>query len=379
MFDVVVIGGNLAGTTAAINAAKEDISVSLVERNKEPFFPAHCGEAIPDNTAELLNLDKIGCDKNEIKNMMINVSSKEYAFKLKNHKTIVFDRNFVEKELLKEAGKKGVKLILGTSMRDFNPPHEIYLDNDTIIKGRVIIDASGIACQVGRRVGMDTKIKPENIGVCIQSRVQSNFNPDVMKIWFHKPYAPFGYAWLFPFNEKMANIGLGVIGGQKLDLPKLLENYIDDMTDGQYKITNTFRSCVPSAPPGKLIKDNVMVVGDAARLAHPSLGGGIGNAIFSGSLAGIIAAKYIQGIASLESYQDSMRIKISRLRKAYIRKRKVFETEKKFVRAFRRVFSIMCFINKLFPNLLEGYIFKSLEQDKFILEKYKKNPLIFSN
>jgi digeranylgeranylglycerophospholipid reductase len=379
MFDVVVIGGNLAGATAAINAATKGVSVSLVERNKEPFFPAHCGEAITDIMAELLNLDKIGCAKNEIKNIIVNISSKEYAFKLKKHRIIIFDRNFVEKELLKEAEKKGVKLILGTSMRDFNLPHEIFLDNNTMIKGRVIIDASGIACQVGRRIGMDTRLRSEDIGVCIQSRVQGNFNVNMMKLWFHKPYAPFGYAWLFPFNEKMANIGLGAIGRKKLDFPKLLDNYIEDVTDGQYKITSTFRACVPLASPmSKLIKDNVMIVGDAARLAHPALGGGIGNALFSGSLAGIVAAKYIKGeIPSLKSYQNSMHIKISRLRKAYNSKVKVSETEEKFVRTYRRVFSILCFINKLFPNLLQGHISKILEQDKFILESYTQSPFIF--
>ena len=66
MYDIVVIGGNLAGTTAAINAAEEGANVLLVERNKEPFNPAHCGEMLIDTEAELLNLDKIGCEKNEI-------------------------------------------------------------------------------------------------------------------------------------------------------------------------------------------------------------------------------------------------------------------------------------------------------------------------
>jgi digeranylgeranylglycerophospholipid reductase len=211
VFDVIVIGGNLAGTTAAINAAKEGINVALIERNKEPFFPAHCGEMLTDVETELLDLDKIGCDKNEINNIIINISSKEYFFKLRTIKIIIFNRNFFEKRLLKEARKNGVKLLLGTRMRDFRQPNEIYLDNNEIIKGKIIIDASGISCHVGKRIGINTKLKPKDIGVCIQSRVQGNFNSNTIKSWFHKPYAPFGYAWLFPLDEKTANIGLGVI------------------------------------------------------------------------------------------------------------------------------------------------------------------------
>jgi len=294
MFDIVVVGGNLAGSVAAINAAKEGANVALIERNKDPYYPAHCGEMLIDTEAELLNLEKIGCKKNEISNLKINVSFKEYSIKLKNRKIIIFDRNFVEKELLNKADKIGIQMMIGTTMIDFKSPNTIYLDNKKIVRGKIIIDASGIACQVGRRIGINTKIKTKDIGVCIQSRVESNFDPNTIKSWFHKPYAPFGYAWLFPLNDKTANIGLGIPGGQSLDFVKLLKNYIKNVTNGEYRVTNTFRDSVPSAPPiTTLIKDNVILTGDAARLAHPLSGGGIRNALFSGSLAGIIAAKFI--------------------------------------------------------------------------------------
>jgi digeranylgeranylglycerophospholipid reductase len=379
MFDVVVIGGNLAGATAAIKATAKGANVVLIERNKEPFFPAHCGEMLFDTEAELLNLDKIGCAKNEISNIKINISSKEHTFKLKTRRAIIFDRNFVERRLLKEAEKNGVTLMLGISMKDFKPPHEILLDNNEIIKGKIIIDASGIACQVGRRIGIDTKLKSEDIGVCIQSRVQSNFDANTVKSWFHRPYAPFGYAWLFPLNEKTANIGLGVPGGQKLDFAKLLKNYIEIMTNGEYKITSTFRACVPSAKPiSRLIKDNVIITGDAARLAHPLSGGGMRNALFSGILAGIITAKYIHGeIPSLEPYQRSLQNKIIRLNKEYVFKSKSIKDEDSFLGKFGMVFSLGCFINKLFPNFFEGLFSKLSEKDNLILKSYKESPFIF--
>jgi len=372
MFDVVVIGGNLAGSSAAINASNKGVNVALVERNKEPFYPAHCGEGIDDVTSEMFGLDKIDFTKNRISNIIVNIASKEYTFELKKQGALVFDRNRVENELLKRAENQGVELFLGINMRDFKPPHEIVLDNKKIIKGRIIIDASGISCQVGRRIGMDTKLRKEDIGVCIQSRVQSDFTANTMRLWFHKPYAPLGYAWLFPLNEKMANIGLGVIGGQKLDHSKLLENYIKDMTGGKYKIISTFKACVPLASPmNRLIKDNVMITGDAARLSNSTAGSGIRNALFSGSLAGIIAAKYIQGeIPSLEPYQEAMQSKISMLRKFYVRKRKI-ESDTKFVRAYRRAYTRLYFVNKLAPNLIQGHIAKVLEKDKYILESYK--------
>ena len=360
MFDVVIIGGNLAGATAAINAAERGVSVALIERHKKPFFPAHCGEAIPDTWAKIINLDKTGCPINIIKNIIFNVSSpKSYHITLKKiqHRAYIIDRNYTENYLLGEAKNKGAELKLGMNMTNFKPPNDVILDNDKTIKGRVIIDASGISCQVGRRIGMATKLQPVDIGVCIQSRVQCNLKPDTIKMWFHKPYAPFGYAWFFPVNNENANIGIGVFGGQKLDLAKLLDKYIKDMTGGKNKITHTFRACVPVAyPMEKLIKDNVIIVGDAARLSHPNFGCGIGTALFSGCSAGMTAANYIKGeIESLEPYQNSMEFSITKLQRAYRRKKKLLN-EQKFINSYRRIFFITSFLNRIVPRSIQDYI-----------------------
>jgi digeranylgeranylglycerophospholipid reductase len=373
MFDVIVIGGNLAGASAAINAAEKGVNVALIERCKEPFFPAHCGEGIADVLGEFLELDKISCPKNEINLVQLNVSnSKDYFFKLKKHKIFIFDRNYVEKKLLEKARKKGVKLMLGVSMNDFKPPNDVILDDEEIISGRVIIDASGIACQVGRRLGLNTSLKPWDIGVCIQSRVESNFNNKIQKMWFHKPYAPFGYAWVFPINNKLANIGLGIPGGIQEDVDELLKNYINFTTNGDYIVLSTFRSCVPSGLPLQtLVKDNVMFAGDAARLTDPALGVGIPNAIFSGGLSGFIAAKYVLGeLPSLEIYQTEMQYKISKLTRTYFNKSKL-TTDQKYISAYKKAFTMLSIINKISPNFFQGHVAKIMRKDYAILEKYK--------
>ncbi len=145
MYDIIVVGGNLSGSTAAINASNLDVKVLLIEKNKEPLNPPHCGEATDTITCELLNLENIGCPKNEIRKVTINVSSdKEYVFKVKEKKLYIIDRNFVEKYLLKNAKEAGVEVKTGHRMTSFNPPDEIVIDNNEIIKGKIIIDATGI-------------------------------------------------------------------------------------------------------------------------------------------------------------------------------------------------------------------------------------------
>lgn len=375
MYDVIIIGGNLSGATAAINAAEFGANVVLIEKNEKPFFPPRCGEATEEVTAEILNLDKIGCPKNQIKQITINVSSKkEYNFKVKKHGIYIIDRNFVEKYLLKHAEQKGVEVIIGSRMTNFNPPNEIVLDNKKTLRGKIIIDATGISCQIGKRIRNDTELKPSDIGVCIQSRVEGNFNPNIMKMWYDKPYAPFGYAWLFPKNEKLANIGLGVPGGQKLDLSYLLDRYIESEVKEKFKVLHTFHSCVPASKPLEpLTKDNIIFVGDAARFANPIFENGINNAVFSGSVAGVIAAKFIKGdISKLTIYEELMKNKVKILKKAYYKKNRL-TAEEEYIKSYRRTFSLLSLLNKFFPNILQNQFIKIVKKDKKILESIRKN------
>ncbi len=157
----------------------------------------------------------MNCYRNEIKKFKIEILAKEYSFRL-HHKGFVIDRNCVEKKLLDRARENGAKLILGNRVINFELPNKIYLEKGKI-KGKVIIDASGIACIIGRKIGMDTRLKPQDIGICIQSRVLSNFEKETIKIRYHKPFT-LGYSWIFPFSDELANIGIGIPGGQKIDL-----------------------------------------------------------------------------------------------------------------------------------------------------------------
>jgi digeranylgeranylglycerophospholipid reductase len=373
IYDTVVVGGNLSGASAAISAAENGANVALIERRNEPHNPSHCGEFVTDITAEWLELQKIGCENNKINNLKIDINNKTHLFKLKNINLVVFDRNYLERYLLNKAKNHGAQVIQGNYVKDFEAPNTLILSNNERVEGKIIIDASGIACQIGKRIGINTKIKKEDIGVCIQSKVKSNFNSDMMQIWLHSPYAPFGYAWVFPKNNEIANIGLGIAGGQNLDLEKLLLDYIKYVTKDSYEIKNTFRACVPQAPPLKtILKDNVMIVGDAARLVDAPTGAGIQTAVFSGKLAGIIASKCIKNeIPNLEKYTHYMNFKIKKLKKAYKMKNKAYQNEEKLIRNYSKGISILNKAHKKFPNFSEKFITKRARKDIDIIDSLK--------
>ena len=378
MYDVVVVGGNLAGTTAAISATEKGAKVALIEKYNVPHYPPHCGEGMDNITASFINFNQIHCKRNTINELIINLAKKEYAIRFKNNVIITFDRYHLEKELLKKTKQQGTDLFLGNLVKSYNPPHKIILEDSTKIEGKIIIDASGINCVIGKIIGLKPKIKPLDIGVCIQSRVKTNINPKKMKAWFHKPYADYGYGWIFPIDKNHANIGLGIPGGQHIDMKKHLKDYIQHEIHSDYEILNSFYSCVPSAEPlNKIVKDNVLITGDAARLANSFLGSGIANAIFSGCLAGCISTDFIKKkINNLELYQEVLRPKINRLTKVYQKRNKIF-SDKNFINAYARTFSILSFGNKLFPNFFHKKIKNALGEDVDIIKKYKKTSTLF--
>jgi digeranylgeranylglycerophospholipid reductase len=373
MYDVVVIGGNLAGIHAAINAVKKGVTVALVEKNKQPYKPAHCGEGLLEIAGDLLGLFEFKCLKNKINKIIVNVATnEEFIFNMKKFNLVIFDRNCVENALIRKVKKLGVKHFFGRTMKDFQPPHKVLLDKNETIYGKVIIDASGIACEVGRKVGLKTKIKKEDIGVCIQSRVIGKFDSNSVRVWFHKPYAPWGYAWLFPVTEKTANIGLGIRGGQKLYLDVLLKKFIKDIVKDTYKITSTFKDCVPiSKPLDPLFKDNVIVTGDAARLADSIGAAGIRNAVLSGILAGKIAANYVNGdISSFEIYQEKMSRITNSLKKTYYRSSKIFGDEEKFLKKYTRAIKYLRNLDRIAPAFLEKRIAKAFVKDINVIQSY---------
>lgn len=381
MFDIAIVGGNLAGGAAALKAIQDNtLSIALIERNKKPYTPPHCGEVIYDVEKDWLNLDKIKCKYNELDQVFIHVSNTDYQLKLKQYKPIIIDRYYFEKKLLEEAKRKHVELFLGTRVSDFKKPNTLILEDNNVIKAKIIIDASGISCIIGKKIGIDTSLKPKDIGICIQSLVKGNFEKNKMTIWFHKPYAPFGYGWVFPKSNKYGNIGIGIPGGYHNDLQFLLKCFIKDMVNDDYEIINTFRDCVPCAKPlATLVKENVMITGDAARLVDAPTGAGINNALFSGSLAGHISSNYIAGkIVSIELYEKLLTKKVKILNRSYRGKDNALVNDKIFLKKYNRSNFLLSHIHKLAPGFSEGLIARRLKKDQEILRIFKDKPFFYN-
>jgi digeranylgeranylglycerophospholipid reductase len=162
----------------------------------------------------------------------------------------------------------------------------------------VFIAADGVESRIAASTGFDTLLRLDEVESILQYRLE-NIDVDPEAIEFHvgNEIAPKGYLWVFPKSDHEANVGLGIItnGYRGETCRELLDKFIEKRFKGgnvAFKcsgVTPKFNGHMP------LVKNNLLIAGDAARLLDSLSGAGIINAILSGKYAGQAAAKYLAG------------------------------------------------------------------------------------
>jgi geranylgeranyl reductase family protein len=149
---------------------------------------------------------------------------------------------------------------------------------------------------------------------------------DLYEIYALKEVLP-GYFWIFPMADGTHNVGLGitsdVIQEKKINLRKLMEELITthpllkDRFGGAEKIHAIEGSGLPimMETEPRLSDARIVLTGDAASLADPISGEGIGPGIVSGKYAAVIAAEAIRAndfsAAFLKKYDTIIHQKIT--------------------------------------------------------------------
>jgi digeranylgeranylglycerophospholipid reductase len=129
---------------------------------------------------------------------------------------------------------------------------------------------------------------------------------DMVRFWVGRDIAPGGYLWSFPKGNGMANVGLGLvsdIAGERKPV-----SYLDEFVSRHLPQARVLEAMSGGTPAlgGRhpMVRGNVLLAGDAARLTDPLSGAGIAIAMASGQLAGKLAGEYLRtsDITLLQKY-----------------------------------------------------------------------------
>jgi digeranylgeranylglycerophospholipid reductase len=320
-YDVVVVGAGPGGSSAAKFAALGGAKVLMIEKRQEIGTHVRCGEGI---ARDLLVQAEIPLDRSWIAAEMdgarlISPGGKKFEVdesKAGNEVGYVVERDLFDRALAALAGEAGAHIEVKTSATGIIKENGKIVGLKLIHKGepkevrcKIIIGADGYESQVGRWAGIDTTIADTDIMTCVQYRL-TNIDIDPKYTEFYAgSAAPGGYIWVFPKNHNTANVGIG-LGAHIVKHGGEPKEYLDRWIAKQPGMKNARQldmvagGCSINAPLDSVVCDNMMLVGDAARMIDPMTGGGIAHAALSGRDAGKVAAEAIKaGDYSKEFFQ----------------------------------------------------------------------------
>ncbi len=343
-YDIVVVGAGPAGSTAAHAAVSNGVSVLMIDRRRELGVPVQCGEALAEDILSELKIKPDPQWALNRTNAVKIVSPSGIAVRISERKVTgkvgyILNRKVFDKFLATRAVKAGAEVVVNTYvdgliLEDGKPKgvKAIGPDGRLEVGAQVVIAADGVGSRVARWAGLKTTLKLDDIESGIQFQmVGVDFeDPSMMEFYLGSKIAPGGYAWIFGKGEDMANVGLGVLGSRAERRP------IDYLRDFVARMPNLSKGKVieingggdpVSGPLKKTVKDNLLVVGDAARQVNPLTGGGIDSAMRAGNIAGEVAAKALdEGNTSekrLNEYEKRWREQMGKRLERYLKAKNV--------------------------------------------------------
>ncbi|CAI1491876.1 Digeranylgeranylglycerophospholipid reductase [Thermococcus nautili] len=314
-YDVVVVGAGIAGPIVARNVAKAGYSVLMIDKKWAIGTPKQCAEGISIKVFEKYDIpyDKRFINREIYGAKLYSPSGYELELRYKDVSGVILERKVFDKMLAYYAAKAGADVLARTEALDVirkdgkvvgikakheDEPIEIYAD--------VIVAADGVESTIARKAGINTYAPPHEFDSSYEYEMLiEGFDPDLIHLWFGNEIAPRGYVWVFPKDEDRANVGIGI----NSDNPKTAKYYLDKwLKENNIPAKKLLEVNVGVVPVGgfvkELVKDNVLVVGDAARQVNPMHGGGMAEAMEAGTIASkwIVKALEEENLSLLQNY-----------------------------------------------------------------------------
>jgi digeranylgeranylglycerophospholipid reductase len=308
-YDAVVVGSGPAGSVTARFAAESGAKVLIIERRSEVGIPVLCGEGISKNVDNYKVLEGRRWIANNMDGARIfspDGTKVTLAAEMAGNETgYVLYRDIFDQELARGAVRAGADLMLNTRAVDLIKENgrikgvkAKHFDEEIDIRADVVVGADGVESKVGRWGGIKTTLKPKDLETCAQYTLTGiDIDRAYCDFYLGKKIAPGGYVWMFPKGNDVANIGIGILAS--LSTPGLATKLLDKFISSHPELkkgepVRFLAGAVSVCEPYESVRDNLLLVGDAARQVDPITGGGLMASIEAGKIAGETIGKAVE-------------------------------------------------------------------------------------
>jgi len=311
-YDVLVVGGGIAGSVAARLSAQHGLKTLLIEKAKTPrnkpcsgiqftYFERLVGEKIPE--------DKL-CRNQFFKVEMTTPSGQTLQGRMK---MLNFWRSTLDSWLNSLAVNAGATFRDETRLIDFQTDQDIIRaqirtkDDEYEVGTRYLVAADGL------RSGLRRKLRPQDFeerssGAAINLYFvgDADLDPNTLYMFYNREFSPLMFAWVYLKDDRW------VIGtGADREPVRYAESFFEYVKEkyglrGEVVRREGFTSSIKSGV--FLGEGNILMTGDAAGLMDLYRGMAMDNAAMSGRLAlKAIVESEKEGRVAVAPYQRLMR------------------------------------------------------------------------
>jgi flavin-dependent dehydrogenase len=309
LYDVAIIGGGPAGSTAAALLARAKRRVIVFEREKFPRF--HIGESLLPFSMKAFT--RLGLHEKFLRAGFIKKFGGEFfsacssegtkfyfkdAYRSQTDHSYQVTRADFDKVLLDHAAESGAEVHEGTGVKSVefaNEDVDLTIANGKSIRARYVIDASGRNSVLGTKFNIkktyehlkklsifahyDGVWRPEGIDATLTVLIRG------IDRWF----------WIIPLTAERTSIGVVLDGETFRSSKQIPEDFLEQALLEQPVITQRMREARRvsgvhvaadfSYRSTQLYGDRWLLAGDAAGFVDPIFSSGVFLAVFSGELA----------------------------------------------------------------------------------------------
>lgn len=303
MYDLAVIGGGPAGTSAAITAARLGFRVLLLEAGK---FPRHkvCGEFVSGEAIStlrtILGSASLLEDSPRVSKARIFVDS-HAADLVITPPALSLSRYQLDAALWEKALESGARACEKTSVKEIHHKNDAFLilTETGQSRARAVIDASGRWSRLRRL----RPVVDDNNWIGLKGHFYEAEPSNSCDLYFF----PGGYCGIQPLKEGRVNAAAMVRPAIARTLSEVFAQNPELETRSRgWQAASEPVSTAPlffAAP--RTVDREIALAGDAAAFIDPFAGDGISIALHSGDLAAISLSAYLRGETSLTSALES--------------------------------------------------------------------------